>query len=56
MVLDGRWSVGLVGLSPAVAGGRIAKQNLGNVPARQCNSPNAKTPAVSHPTTLFWKQ
>jgi len=56
IVLEEQWSVGLVGLSPAAAGVRIAKVGLGNVPARQFNSPDTKTPAVSHPTTFFWKQ
>jgi peptide/nickel transport system substrate-binding protein len=56
IVLEEQWSVGLVGLSPAAAGVRIAKVGLGNVPARQFNSPDAKTPAISHPTTFFWKQ
>lgn len=55
IVIEEQWSVGLVGLSPAAAGVRIAKTNLGNVPARQFNSPDAKTPAVVHPTTFFWK-
>jgi peptide/nickel transport system substrate-binding protein len=56
IVIEEQWSVGLVGLSPAAGGVRIAKTGLGNVPARQFNSPDAKTPAISHPTTFFWKQ
>jgi len=56
IVLEEQWSVGLVGWSPAAAGVRIAKVALGNVPARQINSPAMKTPTVSHPTTFFWKR
>lgn len=55
IVLEEQWAVGLVGLSPAAAGVRIAKTNLGNVPARQFNSPDTKTPATSHPSTFYWK-
>ena len=54
IVLDQAWSVGLVGQSPASLGVRVAKTDLGNVPARQFNSPDTKTPGISRPITLWW--
>ncbi len=54
IVLDQAWSVGLVGQSPASLGVRVAKTDLGNVPARQFNSPDTKTPGISRPITLYW--
>ena len=54
-VIDQAWSVGLVGLSPASLGIRVTKTDLGNVPARQFNSPDTKTPSISRPITLYWK-
>ncbi len=55
IVLDQAWSVGLVGQSPASLGVRVAKTDLGNVPERQFNSPDTKTPGISRPQTLYWK-
>ena len=55
IVLDQAWSVGLVGQSPASLGVRVAKTDLGNVPARQFNSPDTKTPGISRIQTIFWK-
>ncbi len=55
IVLDQAWSVGLVGQSPASLGVRVAKVDLGNVPERQFNSPDTKTPGISRLQTLFWK-
>ena len=49
------YTIGTVGLSPAVMGVRIVKNNVGNVPARQMNGQHARTPCSSHPTTLFFK-
>jgi peptide/nickel transport system substrate-binding protein len=54
-VLDQAWSVGLVGQSPASLGIRVTKTDLGNVPERQFNSPDTKTPGISRPITLYWK-
>jgi len=48
------WSIGTVGLSPAVMGVRVVKNNVGNVPARQFNGQHGRTPCSSHPTTLFF--
>jgi peptide/nickel transport system substrate-binding protein len=56
IVIDEQWSIGIAGLSPAAMGIRVAKVNLGNVPARQFNSPDTKTPSTSQPVTFFWKQ
>ncbi len=55
IVLDQAWSVGLVGQSPASLGVRVAKVDLGNVPERQFNSPDTKTPGISRLQTIYWK-
>lgn len=47
--------IGVIGLGPAAMGVRVAKTDLGNVPARQYNSPDARTPTISRPVTFFWK-
>jgi peptide/nickel transport system substrate-binding protein len=47
--------IGVVGLGPANTGVRIAKVNMGNVPERLYNSPDAKSPVDILPQTLFWK-
>jgi peptide/nickel transport system substrate-binding protein len=47
--------IGVIGLGPAAMGVRIAKTDLGNIPARQYNSPDARTPSISRPVTIFWK-
>ena len=49
------YTIGTVGLSPAVMGVRIVKNTLGNVPARQFNGQHGRTPAACHPTTFFFK-
>jgi peptide/nickel transport system substrate-binding protein len=49
------YTIGTVGLSPAVMGVRIVKNNVGNVPSRQMNGQHVRTPCSSHPTTLFFK-
>jgi hypothetical protein len=28
---------------------------MGNIPARQYNSPDGKTPGISRPVTFYWK-
>jgi peptide/nickel transport system substrate-binding protein len=56
IVIDEQWSVGVSGLSPAAMGVRVAKTDLGNVPSRQFNSPDTKTPSISRPVTFFWKK
>jgi peptide/nickel transport system substrate-binding protein len=52
---DEVYRIGVIGLSPAAMGVRIVKNNVGNVPSRQYNSPDGKTPAISRPTTFFFK-
>ena len=49
------WHIGIAGLSPANTGLRVCKTSLGNIPARQINNPNVKTPAASRPQTWYWK-
>jgi peptide/nickel transport system substrate-binding protein len=52
---DEVYAIGVIGMGAASMGVRIAKTNLGNVPSRQYNSPDAKTPSISRPVTFFWK-
>jgi peptide/nickel transport system substrate-binding protein len=47
--------IGVIGMGAASMGVRIAKNNLGNVPSRQYNSPDGKTPGISRPVTFYWK-
>jgi ABC-type transport system substrate-binding protein len=47
--------IGVVGLGPAANGVRIVKTNMGNIPSRQYNSPDGKTPGISRPVTFYWK-
>ncbi len=47
--------IGVIGLGPAAMGIRVAKTDLGNIPSRQYNSPDARTPSISRPATFFWK-
>jgi peptide/nickel transport system substrate-binding protein len=47
--------IGVIGLGPASMGVRVAKTDLGNIPSRQYNSPDARTPSISRPVTFFWK-
>jgi peptide/nickel transport system substrate-binding protein len=55
IVTDEVFSIGTVGLSPAAMGIRIVNNRLGNVPHRQYNSPDGKTPGISRPVTFFFK-
>ena len=54
IVLDQAWSVGLVGQSPASLGVRVSNVDLGNVPERQFNSPDTKTPGISRLQSIYW--
>jgi peptide/nickel transport system substrate-binding protein len=47
--------IGVIGMGPAAMGVRIVKNNMGNIPSRQYNSPDGKTPGVSRPATFYWK-
>jgi peptide/nickel transport system substrate-binding protein len=49
------YSIGTVGLSPAVMGVRIVKNNVGNSPARQFNGQHGRTPCAMQPCTMFFK-
>jgi peptide/nickel transport system substrate-binding protein len=49
------WSIGTVGISPAVMGIRVVKNNMGNIPAREMNAQHCRTPSSSHPSTFFFK-
>jgi peptide/nickel transport system substrate-binding protein len=49
------FAIGTVGLSPAAMGIRVVNNRLGNVPDRQYNSPDGKTPSISRPVTFFFK-
>jgi peptide/nickel transport system substrate-binding protein len=55
ILVDEQFSIGLVGLSPAMMGVRIVSNKLGNIPARQVNAQHARTPCSSHPATFFFK-
>jgi peptide/nickel transport system substrate-binding protein len=47
--------IGVIGMGAASMGVRLTKVNLGNVPSRQYNSPDGKTPGISRPVTFYWK-
>jgi peptide/nickel transport system substrate-binding protein len=55
IVTEEVFSIGTVGLSPAAMGIRVVNNRLGNVPDRQYNSPDGKTPGISRPATFFFK-
>jgi peptide/nickel transport system substrate-binding protein len=48
-------SIGTVGLSPAVMGVRVVKNNVGNSPSRQFNGQHGRTPTAMQPCTMFFK-
>ncbi len=52
---DEVYIIGVIGMGPASMGVRVVKTNMGNVPSRQYNSPDGKTPTISRPVTFFWK-
>jgi peptide/nickel transport system substrate-binding protein len=49
------YSIGTVGLSPAVMGVRIVKNNVGNSPSRQFNGQHGRTPTAMMPCTMYFK-
>jgi peptide/nickel transport system substrate-binding protein len=55
ILVDNVFSIGTVGVSPAVMGIRIVKNTMGNIPAREVNMQHARTPQSSHPATFFFK-
>ncbi len=54
IIIDEVWTIGTVGLSPAIQGVRIAKTSLGNLPARMVNSAATDSPAQAIPETWFF--
>ena len=48
--------IGVIGMGPASMGVRVVKTNMGNIPSRQYNSPDGKTPGISRPATFFYKK
>jgi peptide/nickel transport system substrate-binding protein len=55
LLIDNVHAIGTVGLSPAFMGVRVVTNNMGNVPARQYNSPDVRTPGVSKMMTIYFK-
>jgi peptide/nickel transport system substrate-binding protein len=53
---DEVYNIGVIGMGPASMGVRVVKTNMGNIPSRQYNSPDGKTPSISRPVTFFWKK
>jgi len=49
------FTIGLVGQSPVVQGVRVAKTNLGNIPARLMNGASAHSPGNNLTQTYFFK-
>jgi len=45
----------VIGMGPASMGVRVVKTTMGNIPSRQYNSPDGKTPGISRPITFYWK-
>ncbi len=56
IAIQEQWTIGTVGLSPAIMGVRVAKANMGNIPARQFNGSTTLSPAQSRPETFFFKE
>jgi peptide/nickel transport system substrate-binding protein len=55
IVTEQAYTIGTVGLSPAVMGVRIVKNTLGNIPARQFNGQHGRTPCAAMPVTWYFK-
>jgi len=55
LVVEGCWSIGTVGQSPAFMGVRIVSNKMGNVPDRQINAQHCRTPGSSQPATFYIK-
>jgi peptide/nickel transport system substrate-binding protein len=54
--LDEVYSIGTVGLSPAVMGVRLVSTRMGNMPAGIVNQPDVKNPAIVRPQTFFFME
>jgi hypothetical protein len=55
ILLENQWAIGTVGLSPAIQGVRVVKNNMGNIPARQANSAIIDNPAGARPEQWYFK-
>jgi peptide/nickel transport system substrate-binding protein len=55
ILLENQWAIGTVGLSPAIQGVRVVKNNMGNIPARQVNSAIIDNPAGARPEQWYFK-
>jgi peptide/nickel transport system substrate-binding protein len=55
IAVDEVWSIGLVGQSPVIQGVRIAKNTLGNIPARLMNGASAHSPGNNGTQTYYFK-
>ena len=55
LAADNVWEIGVVGQAGAVQGVRVVNNNLGNAPARTPNFNTYKTPMMSRPMTLYFK-
>jgi peptide/nickel transport system substrate-binding protein len=55
LLVDNVHAIGTVGLSPAFMGVRVVKNTMGNVPSRQYNSPDVRTPSVSRMMSVYFK-
>jgi peptide/nickel transport system substrate-binding protein len=55
IMVDGQYSIGTVGQSPATMGVRIVSKKMGNIPSRQINAQHCRTPGTSQPATFYFK-
>lgn len=55
ILAEGAWSIGTVGLSPAVMGVRVVRNAVGNSPSRQFNGQHGRTPTAMMPCTMYFK-
>jgi peptide/nickel transport system substrate-binding protein len=55
LLVDNVHAIGTVGLSPAFMGVRVVKNTMGNVPSRQYNSPDVRTPSISRLMSVYFK-
>ena len=55
IMIDGQYSIGTVGQSPATMGVRIASRKMGNMASRQINAQHCRTPGTSQPSTYYFK-
>jgi peptide/nickel transport system substrate-binding protein len=55
LMIDGQYSIGTVGQSPATMGVRISSRKMGNMASRQINAQHCRTPGTSQPATYYFK-